>query len=306
MVRQPAQAGAVAVDHVDLRVAIPVRGKRELRAVGRPRGQVILFLSRARHRVRAASLEDVRHDDVLKAGAIRRVGDRLPVGGPCGGDIQRAGHGHALLIRAVVVGHVDVRDAAVGDGARHPLAVPIRRERELRPRDAAQRTLLLVNLVGRRVRVQPRIPEASAVLLGHRGPAGGHVHQMHLHGDPGGGPAHGADHETICAKLFPLIERHLIDRRRSRNRPVRVARDEIELPLEIQIVPQHLADRLRGGNGFRVGAQGNEVGHRVFRWKSGRAVDRQDNLVGLPRRGWRLVLRAGQERSGGSNDGCDE
>ena len=54
----------------------------------------------------------------------------------------------APLVLAVVVGDVDLLDAAVLDGAGHPLAVAIGVEGQLGPRDAAQRALLLVDLVG--------------------------------------------------------------------------------------------------------------------------------------------------------------
>ena len=43
IVRQPPQPGAVAIDDVDLRVAVAVRRERELRAVGRPGRQLVLF-----------------------------------------------------------------------------------------------------------------------------------------------------------------------------------------------------------------------------------------------------------------------
>ena len=48
MIGQPAQAAAVAVDDVDLRVAVAVRHERELRAVGRPGRQKVLLVRRSR------------------------------------------------------------------------------------------------------------------------------------------------------------------------------------------------------------------------------------------------------------------
>ena len=64
---------------------------------------------------------------------------------------------------------------------------------------------------------------------------------------------------------FQRSSGNLIDRRPGGMRPVGVARNQVELPLEVQVVPQHLADGLRGGDGLRVVRQRDEVRHGVLR-----------------------------------------
>ena len=139
IVRQPAEVRAVAVDDVDLRVAVARRREADPRAVRRPRRQEVV--AGVLRQLLERALVDVRDEDVRLPAAVRRVGDRAPSGDQVGVMFSDLLDGDAPLILAVVVGDVDLLDAAVLDGAGHPLAVAIRVERELRPRDAAQRAL---------------------------------------------------------------------------------------------------------------------------------------------------------------------
>ncbi len=214
--------------------------------------------------------------------------------------------GNPLLVGAVVVRDVDVRDGAIADRPLHALAVPIRRERQLRPRHAAQRSLLLVDVVGRRVRVEARVAEAleaPAVLLGQRGAPRRDVDEPHLNGHAGRRPPDGADDHAVGAELLPLIERQVVDRGRRGNGLVRVAWYQVELPLEVQVLPQHLPHGLRGGDGLGVARQRNEIGHGVLRRQPRCAVDRHHDLILLPRRRLGRILSAQRERGAGGDGG---
>ena len=108
-------------------------------------------------------------------------------------------------------------------GPADPLAVTIRGERDLAARDAGQRALLLVQLVGDGVGVDAALVDldaarAAAVFLGHRRRAARHVDQPELHRHAGRGLPDAADDHAVGAELLPPIERHLLDRRRLRNR----------------------------------------------------------------------------------------
>ena len=66
---------------------------------------------------------------------------------------------------------------------------------------------------------------------------------------------------AVGAELAPAIERHGVDRRRHRDRRVGVARNHVELALEVEVVPQHLADRRGDRLALGIGRRGEEVGH---------------------------------------------
>ena len=84
---------------------------------------------------------------------------------------------------------------------------------------------------------------------------------------------HRADDEAVGVQLAPAVERDVAERGGLGNRAVDVARDERELALEVEVVPQHLADRLRGGDRFGVGRQRDEVGNREPRRDAAFAAD---------------------------------
>ena len=88
-----------------------------------------------------------------------------------------------------------------------------------------------------------------------------------------------------------------------RNRLVRVARNHVELALEVHVVPQHLADHPRCLLNFLVGREGDEVWHGQARRRPGLARDAHFDAGGLlrcRRRRGRLLLRG--ERSGRQAD----
>ena len=195
-------------------------------------------------------------------------------------DVQRAVHGDAPLVRAVVVGDVDLLDVA--------------RSRPCPCTRSPSRSEANVSLV----RATPRSARccwwiSSAIVCAkNRGLLAGplysrantdcrdaHVEQPHLDPQAVGGLLHRADDEAVGAELAPAIERHVVERARRRDRRVGVARNQVELALEVQIVPEHLADRLRSRRCLGVGRERDEVGHRVLRRRARLAGDAQFDLA---------------------------
>ena len=162
MVGEPPHVRPVAIDDIDLGVAVARRREAKPRAVGRPGRQPVFTW--ALGDLFQSALVDVRDEDVGRPAPVRRVGDGPTVGRPRGIDVQRALGRHAPLVLAVVVGDVDLFDAAVFDRATHALAVAIRVEGQLRARHAAQRPLCLVNFVGDRVRVHAGLAAGPVVV----------------------------------------------------------------------------------------------------------------------------------------------
>ena len=178
-----------------------------MRPVGRPGRQPVLRA--APGRLVAASLVDERDEERGEAPRVRRVRDGAAVGRPGRRDVERAVDGDAPLVRAVVVGDVDLLDVAILDRVGDLLAVAIRGERQLRARDAAQRALLLVDLVGHRVRVGARVAGRARVFTReHRLPADD-VEQAHLDLQARALLLHRADHQAVGAQLAPAIEGHV-------------------------------------------------------------------------------------------------
>ena len=205
-----------------------------------------------------------------KLRAPRRERNRTAVGRPDRRDVERLGDGHALLPRAIVVRHVNVRDAAVAHRTADAVAVAIRRERDLGAGDAVQSALLLVHFVGDGVRVGTHrvglnAGGAAAVLPRHRRRAARHVDQPHADQDPLGGLGDAADQQGVGVELLPTVQRHLVERGRLRDRTVRIPRNHVVLLLELQIVPDHLADDLRRRLRLRIVGQRNERRHRELR-----------------------------------------
>ena len=172
--------------------------------------------------------------------------------------------GDAPLVRAVVVGDVDLLDVALFDGGRPP-ASRLRSddERQLGARHAAQVALRLVQLVGHGVRVEPRVRRRAGVLAAvHRLPRP-HVIQPHLDADAGRRPS------ARCRSPRRRRRARASDRTaRCRSTPaagmrlVGVARNHVELALVVQVVPQHLARSPAPRPGSRVGRQRQQIGHR--------------------------------------------
>ena len=230
------------------------------RAVGGEHRQPVLAdaLGRGLHRAGV----DVGDQDVRHAGSIRRVGDRAAVRRPVRKDVQRAVDGDAARVGAVVVRDVDLLHVALLDRADHGFAIAIRRERQLRLRHAAQLALRFVQArptwCARRAAGSP----PSRCTRGRTSDcASAHVIQAQLHANAGRHLLHGADHHAVGAELAPAIVRHRVDRRRRRNALVGVARNHVELALEIQIVPQHLADDARRLGRFAIVRKRQQIGH---------------------------------------------
>ena len=93
-----------------------------------------------------------------------------------------------------------------------------------------------------------------------------HVEQPHLEPQPVGRLLDRADQETVSAQLAPAVERHIGQRARRRNRCVGVARDQVELPLERQVLPEHRRDGAGGRRGLGIRRQREEIGHGVLGW----------------------------------------
>ena len=147
-----------------------------------------------------------------KLRAPRRERNRTAVGRPDRRDVERLGDGHALLPRAIVVRHVDVRDAAVAHRTADAVAVAIRRERDLGAGDAVQSALLLVHFVGDGVgvgahRVGLNAGGAAAVLPRHRRRAARDVDQPHADQDALGCLGDAADQHGVGVELLPAVQR---------------------------------------------------------------------------------------------------
>ena len=131
------------------------------------------------------------------------------------------------------------------------------------------------------------------------------VEQPNLNLEAGSFLLRRADHQPVGAQLAPPIERHVGHRAGDRNRAVGIARDHVELALEIQVVPEHLADGLRRRLRLGVSRQRKEIGHRVMRRRAGAGRDDQLHLVLLRRRRrrWlgRRVLGRQQRRAQGGH-----
>ena len=210
-------------------------------------------------------------DDVRIAAAIGRVGERLAVGRPRRRDVERAVDRHPRLVGAVVVGAVDVRDRR----DRRPAPSSARRRDRTRTRAwsrATPRRLRCVLWISSAMRCAKTRPpsvtdlQRPAVLLAER---------------------HRARRPRSCSRTsttmpsavlrtvptttpsalssFQRFERHLIGGRRPRHRSQDVARNQVELFLVVEVVPQHVADRLRGGDDLRLVAERNELGHGDLR-----------------------------------------
>ena len=159
-----------------------------------------------------------------------------------GRDVQPAVRRDAHLIRAVVVGDVDLFSVPRLDRIDDALVVAIRHERQLRPGDAAQAALALVNVVGNRVRRRARISQRDVVVdAAERDAAAAHAEQAHFHLKRIARPSHRSLDDGVGAKLAPAIEGDRIGCRRLLDGLVGVARNHVELALEREIVPQHFA-----------------------------------------------------------------
>ena len=236
------------------------------------------------------ALKDVRDEDIpASLAAKRNVRDRAPVGRPRRHDVERAIDGEPLLVLAVVIREIDFLRRPLLNRAADALAVAIRIERDLRARDAGEAALLLMNFVRDRVRVQPRVGRRSGVLLAERLLLRVDLDQPHLHAHAVADLLHRADHEAVGVQLAPAGERHVGERRGPRNGGVGVARNQQELALEVQVVPQHLADRLRDRRRLGVGRERDEIGYGEPRRRGPFAADRDADLGGLLRR--RLLRR---------------
>ena len=235
-----------------------------------------------------------------KLRAPRRERNRTAVGRPDRRDVERLGDGHALLPRAVVIRHVDVRDAAIAHRAADAFAVPVGREGDLGAGDAVQSALLLVYFVGDGVRIGAHrvgldAGGAAAVLPRHRRRAARDVDQPHADQDALGCLGDAADQHGVGVQLLPAVQGHLVERGRLRDRPVRIPRNHVVLLLELQIVPDHVADDLRRRLRLRIVGQRDERRNRELRRQAGIAPVANDQahvaLPGRRRRGRRLLRR---------------
>ena len=116
MVRQPPQVRSVAIDHVNLEVVVAGRSERDAGAVGRPHRREVLSW-RFRELFQRA-LINIRDEDLRLDAAVGRVGNRTPVRRPGRIDVQRHLRRDPPLVFAVVIGDVDLLDAALLDRVR--------------------------------------------------------------------------------------------------------------------------------------------------------------------------------------------
>ena len=181
------------------------------------------------------------------AAAVRRVGDRAAVGRPARRDVQRLADGDAPLVLAVVVGDVDLLDAAALDRAA-PCAR--RRGRSRTSASSARRRSARAATCGSRPRSCARTAAGSrAVVVLRADKTACRVRTLNSFIStwkpalafctvptmrPSAFSSRQRSNGTSANDVAAGIER------------VDVARDERELALEVQVVPEHLADRLRG------------------------------------------------------------
>ena len=249
-------------------------------------------------RVSGAFVE-VRDQNLRHDAAVGRVGDAPAVGRPVRVDVQPLARRHAQLVRAVVVADVDVLAVPVlfhriGEA----FVITIGDERQFRARDAAKAPLV-VNVVRHPVGAGSRVLQRDPVVeLSERHLARAHVEQPHLHPERVPVPLHRADDHAVGAELAPAIEGNVGGRLRLRNRAIRVARNQIELALEGEVVPQHFTEHLGGGDRFGVRRQRDEIGHGVVQRRADVAGDRQVDirLAGRRRRWWRAFAHPADAR----------
>ena len=137
--------------------------------------------------------------------------------------------------------------------------------------DASERELLLVYVVGDRVRVQPRVRLGASVLPRKDRPSRPDVEQAHLDAHFVARALHSAEHDGVGAEFPPRGERDLTRSAGSGHRRVGVAGDEVELALEGKVVPEHLAHR--PGDVRRLWIKRNEIRHDVSWRRTGIASD---------------------------------
>ena len=102
-----------------------------------------------------------------------------------------------------------------------------------------------MDLIGDGVRVEPWRGRGAGVLLGEDRLPRTHIEEAHLHANRVGiGLLHGAEDDGVGAELAPRGKRNLFGGARGGDRGVRVPRNHIELALEVEVVPQHLAESL--------------------------------------------------------------
>ena len=106
-----------------------------------------------------------------------------------------------------------------------------------------------MNLVSDGVRVGARIARVE-ILLGEDRLARAHVHQANLHGRLAARLLDRSEDDGVGTKLAPRGERDIVWALGCRDRGVRIARDHVELALEVEVVPQDLADRFRHFRGI--------------------------------------------------------
>ena len=209
-------------------------------------------------------------DDVRVAASVRRVRQQVAVGRPGGRDVERAVDRQPRLVGAVVVGHVDVRDVAIADRPLHPLR---RRGRRKTRAWSGPRRAGCAAACGSRRRCRARrrarrrsatsaeplycLPSVIAPFTTRIRRASTTMPSAVLRTVPTTTP--------VGAELLPAIDRHLLDRCRARHRAQDVARQQVELFLVGEVVPQHVGDGLGRGDDFRLLAERDELGHRQLR-----------------------------------------
>ena len=262
-------------------------------------GQEVLALP-ARRLLGRRRLVDVRDEDVGKAATIRRVGQRPAVGRPRGRDVQLAVDRHAPLVRAVVVGDVDLLRRSAPRRCRPPAR---RRGRRRTPAWSGPRRAAATASGGSRRQscARRRAGSPTTPCIPSRTPTSGSPTRNSRTSTRTASPVFCTVpiDQPVHAQLAPAIEGHVAHRPRRRDRRVGVARDHVELALEVQIVPEHFGDRLRDGRRVRVGRERDEVGHGDVGQAAGPALDRQLEVLRLLLRRRllrRLLLRRERER----------
>ena len=140
-----------------------------------------------------------------------------------------------------------------------------------------------VDVVGDRVRVQPRFAMPAGVLGGGRLPRA-HVEQAHLHADAGVRYSAPCRDDAVGVQLEPAVERH-VGYRGGRGIESYVSRgNQRELAFEVRSSQRTAPTCARPSRHPRASVargQRDEVGHGEARRRAGLAADRQLDLARL-------------------------
>jgi len=131
-----------------------------------------------------------------------------------------------------------------------------------------------MNVVGNSVRAGARICHADAVVLFAQGQlTGADVEEPELDVKRITGPLYRCEHHSVGIQLAPTWEGNVGRGLRLRDGSVRVARNQIELALERQVIEEHLSHQLGGRYGLCVLRQRHKIRHRIVKGSADVAAD---------------------------------